>query len=90
MSDSFSVTAAAKSEAKEKIGKEFDNMVAQQPIRAADRPAAQACGNAFIDALSEPDGSQQILVNIYGSVGWRGESDITQANVSVTASLATK
>jgi hypothetical protein len=87
---SFEVTAATKAEAKQKIAKEFDNVVAYQPIHAADRAPAQAAGEAFIDALIDPPDGQEIYVNIYGSVGCRGEKDITGANVSVRALLTPK
>jgi hypothetical protein len=93
MSYSFTVKADTKAEAKEKIAKEFDNVVSQQPIHAADQSAAVAAGAAFVDVLPDPSDVQQINVHVYGSVGWHDAAEaknITSANVSVSASLASK
>lgn len=88
MSYSFSVTAATKAEAKEKIAAEFDRVLASQPVHAVDRDAAQAAAEAFVEMLGEPIEGQHIAVTVYGSVGWRGENDFTSASVGVNAQHA--
>lgn len=93
MSYSFSVQAATKAEAKEKIAKEWSNIVGQQSIHAADQKSAQAAAEAFVDALSEPDDTQQISVSASGSVSWYpgvASQRITAVSGTVNASLATK
>ncbi len=49
MSYSFSVVAATKADAKQKIADSFVNVVANQPSHAADRDAAVAAGGAMVD-----------------------------------------
>jgi hypothetical protein len=90
MSYSFSVKAATKAEAKQKVAEQFDVVVNGQPIHAADRDAAQAAANAFIDILGEPTEAEQVSVSVNGYVSWRGENNFVGANVSVGASLASK
>lgn len=90
MSYSFSVTASAKDEAKQKIGEQFDTVLAGQPVHSVDRDAAQAAAEAFVDVLHDPAANEEIRVSVSGSVGWRSEGVFTHSNVSVSAILATK
>lgn len=94
MSYSFSVSGASKADASAKVAAEFDKVVANQPPHAADKEAAVAAASAFIGLLREPTDSEQISVNVYGSLGWEGDYSAPTAfrsgNVSVSVSIATK
>jgi hypothetical protein len=84
MSYSFSVTAASKAEAKQKIADSFDNVVKNQPSHAADRDAAVSAGGAFVDLLEHPADGQEIHISMHGSLGWRG------AGLGVSAAVRAK
>lgn len=90
MSYSFSVTAATKAEAKEKIAEEFDKVLASQPVHQVDRATTQAAAEAFVDMLVDPNEDQQVSVSVNGWVGWRAEGEFTSASGSVTASITAK
>lgn len=90
MSYSFSITADNKTEAKQKIVEAFDNIVNGQPPHAADRAAAVACGQAFVDILAEPTEGVEIHVSMYGSLGWRAQDEFTSASFNANASLRSK
>lgn len=85
MSYSFTVTAATKDEAKQKIAAEFDNVVSGQPVHTADRDAAQTAANAFVDVLADPVDGEEIRVSVHGSVAWQGEGNFTHSNIGVSA-----
>lgn len=87
MSYSFSVRAASKAEAKEKIGAEFDKIVAGQAVHATDRSTAQDVAETFVDFMVEPDEGKEISVSVNGYLSWRAEGEFTGASVSVTASV---
>lgn len=89
MSYSFSARGATKAEVMEKVVAELDKVVAAQPIHAADRSPAQAAVNAFIDLLPV-DAEKDFSVSVSGSLGWRGGQILTDAGVSVQASLVVK
>lgn len=73
MSYSFTAKASSKQQAKDLIAENFENVVATQGVHAADRSAAVACGQAFVDVLTaEPGENEEIQVSMYGSLGWRG------------------
>lgn len=92
MSYSFSVQADTKADAKDKIAKEWDNIVAQQPIHAADKDAALSTAEDFVEALSDPDGGELISVSAYGSVSYYPDKNnrIVAVSGTVSASLASK
>jgi len=90
MSYSFSVMAASKAEAKEKIAEEFDKVVVSQPVHTVDRDSAEAAAQAFVEVLAEPAEGQQISVYANGSVGWRAEGEFTSAGGNFTASIVAK
>lgn len=92
MSYSFTVAAADKAAAKQRISEEFDRVVHQQPSHAADRDAAVAVGQAFVDALRDPGAGEEIHVNMYGSVGWKHDEPgaLTSAGVTANASIRAK
>jgi hypothetical protein len=90
MSYSFSVTAASKAEAKQKIAAEFDSILASQPVHAADRASAQAAAEAFVDVLKDPAEDEQIAVSVNGYVSWRAEGEFTGASVGVSAGVRPK
>lgn len=90
MSYSFSVTAATKAEAKEKIAEEFDKIVVSQPVHEVDRAPAQAAAHAFVDVLADPGEDQQISVNCNGYVSWRAEGEFTSANFTCGGSVVAK
>lgn len=92
MSYSFSVSAATKADAKQKIEEAFANVVAGQPSHAADRDAAIAAAGAFVDILTEPADGQEVQVSLHGSLGWHHDAPeaFTGAGVGVSASLRAK
>lgn len=93
MSYSFSVTANTKEEAKRQIADYFDNnVIVGQPTHAADRAAAVACGQAFVDVLVDPGKENDIFVNMSGSLGWRDSAakEFHSASVNVSASVRFK
>lgn len=89
MSYSFSVRASSKAEAKDKIAAELDTVVTGQPVHAADRKAAQAAAEAFVDLLVDPVEGQLVNVSVSGSLGWRDPDgkEFTSSNVSVYGSI---
>lgn len=89
MSYSFSVRAATKAEASEKVAAELASVVASQPVHEADSKQAQAAADGFIGVIRD-DETQDILVSVSGSVSWSGASDINSASVNVNAYLAAK
>jgi hypothetical protein len=93
VSYSFSFTAATKSEAKERVAKELDNVVNGQPIHSKDREQAQAAATAFIDLVPEPREGECVYVSVHGSVTWSGDTanpNVTGAGVGITAGTSAK
>lgn len=90
MSYSFSVVGASKAEARERVEAKFAEIVAQQPVHAADHQAALAVANAFIDVLADPTEEHTVSFTAYGSLSYGTASGIYGANVSVTAGLLLK
>jgi hypothetical protein len=92
MSYSFSFAADTKAEAKQKIADQFDTVVAGQPPHAADRDAAVACGQAFVDILTDPAEGAEVYVTMYGSLSWQHDDpkQFRSANVSMSAHLRDK
>jgi hypothetical protein len=92
MSYSFSIRAATKAEAKEKISVQMATVVQQQPIHAVDAEQAKAAASAFIDVVAV-DESRDVVVSMNGSVSWSGnpeQPNIGSASVGVSAYLAAK
>lgn len=89
MSYSFSVAGATKADVKSKLAEAFDNVVKNQPSHEADRAAALACGEAFVDMLREPGEGDEVSVSVYGSLSWPNEKpgEFYSGNVSVTAGV---
>lgn len=91
MSYSFSVRAASKAEALQKIAAELDKVVAAQAVHAKDRSQAMAAAEAFVGLVAEPSDSQEVSVSVNGSVGWTGEEmNITGASVGVSVGVLQK
>lgn len=88
MSYSFNVRAATKGEAKAKVSAELDKVVLTQPAHAADRDAAQALADSFIDLVLD-DPTQDIYVQAHGSV-YATEEGLRNAGAGVSVSLAQK
>jgi hypothetical protein len=89
MSFSFTVRAASKDEAKNKIAEKMDEVVIAQPAHELDRPAVSNVASAYIDMLDD-DPARDIVVSVSGSLAWSG--DVTGgvfhgASVSVNAIL---
>jgi hypothetical protein len=82
MSYSFNLRAATKADAKARVAAELAKVVQGQPIHEADRAQAQAAADAFIDVLPD-DPSQDVSVNMSGSVGWTGTYPQNHRLVSV-------
>ena len=94
MSYSINFRAASKADAKATVSAELDKVVAQQPVHAVDRAGAEAAAGAQIDLLNDDD-SMDVSVSMSGSVGgtWGADNtvtDLTQANISVYASLSAR
>lgn len=93
MSYSFSVRAANKVEAKQKVADEMAKVVASQPCHAHDQAQAVAAVEAFIDCLPDDD-SKDVMASVSGSLGWLGsypDSHVfTNAGVSAYAALVTR
>ena len=92
MSYSFSVSAATKADAKQKIAEAFDSVVTNQPPHAVDRDAAVTAGGAFVDMLEDPADGQEIHVSMHGSMGWRHDAPetFTSAGVGISATVRAK
>lgn len=88
MSYSFGICAATKAEASEKVAEKLAEVVAAQPIRAADQEQAQAAADSFI-ALVRDDDTQDIAVTVSGSV-IGGDAGLNSASVSVGVLLRAK
>jgi len=84
------VAADTKAEAKAMLTVEFDKVVEGQPTHAAERDAAQAAAEAFVDVLSDPVEGQSIVVNVHGSLGWLTEGEFVSANVGIAARVGAK
>lgn len=90
MSYSFNVRAATKEAAIAGVIEKMDQVVASQPIHAADREPTIEAAKAFVNLIPEDD-QKDVQVNVSGSVSWSGvypdSHTIVGANVSVSASL---
>jgi hypothetical protein len=85
MSYSIRFDASTKNEAKAKVAVEFDAIVEQQPNHAKDRALAIANANAAIDLLADDD-SQDISVDVYGSLMWVTDPDkVTGVTIHASA-----
>lgn len=93
MSYSFSVSGADANEAKAAIGKQFDQIVQQQPVHTVDRDAAQDAVDSFVDLAGPLTGSQRINVSAYGSVtvgpanGDDATAPVTSLSVNISVSV---
>lgn len=90
MSYSFSVRGATKAIALQNVVAQLDEVVAAQPIHAADRSQAQAAAIAFLALVPDDAGDQDFFVSVHGSVGWQGDNVIISASVGVSAYLVAK
>jgi hypothetical protein len=88
MSYSFTVRAADKNEAVEKLSAEYDNIVNSQPVHSVDREQAQAAVEAFINLVRE-DEKQDILVSVSGSC-WSVEQGLNSVGLNISTSLVPK
>jgi hypothetical protein len=84
MSYSFTFKATSREDAKRQLGQQFDAVVKQQATHDADRAAAQAATERFIDTINEPQGGQQIHVTVYGSIGMQASTNPDQTNANIT------
>lgn len=88
MSYSFSVTAATKNEAIQKVSEQLDAVVSGQPVHAADKAQALAAAVIFVNVLMD-DPAKDIVVSLNGSI-WSTENGVAQLNVGVSAGLRDK
>lgn len=89
MSYSFQARGKTKEETIAVVATKLAEVVAQQPVHAADKDQALAAATAFINLLPE-DGEKDISVSVSGSLGWKdlpAEQNITSAQVSTYAGL---
>lgn len=95
MSYSISKTGATKAIVVALVKQELVNVVAGQPIHAADQAQAMAVTEAFVAIIPEPNEKQDVAISLNGSVSWTsgGTSQpdvVTGASVSVNAYLVAK
>jgi len=94
MSYSFSVRAASKAAAVEKVAEELAKVVQSQPVHAADRQQAEAAAGSMLAVFPEPTDEQDITVSVSGWLSWTGSYPdshvISQASVTVAVGLAAK
>lgn len=94
MSYSFYARGATKAAVIAALAVKFDDVVASQPVHAADRPQAEAAAAAFLGVLPDDAGEKDFYVSVSGSVSWTGTLDvdavIVTAGVNVSASLVVK
>lgn len=94
MSYSFSVRGATKQEVLEAVNAKMDEVVAQQPVHAADQAQAKAAAATFVDILPELSESLMYSVSVNGSLGGVWESNtisrILSANITVSVSLVAR
>ena len=86
MSQSFNIKAATKAEVVTKIDAEFDKVIEGQSIHLKDREAATRAAKGIVEVLIE-DVNRDINVSVSGYVSWSEGERITQASVSVAATL---
>lgn len=89
MSYSLSIRAADKAAAKTLIAEKVAEVVAAQPVHAADQPAILANANAAIDLLPEAKEGFEIAASLSGYVSgeWDGSKLIELNHVSISASI---
>lgn len=86
MSYSFSVRGADKAASIKAVSNELDKVVANQSIHAKDRAQALAAAESMVAVLAD-DPERDVQVDMWGSVSWRGDEQITAASVSVSVAL---
>lgn len=96
MSYSFSKRGATRAIVMGLVVAALDEVVAQQPIHAADRKQAEAAAQSFLDIVPEANENQEYFVSVSGSVAytWDGEKNVVKevvgASINVNASLVNK
>lgn len=94
MSYSFTLRAANKADAKAAIEAKVTEVVAQQPVHAADQAAILANAQAILDLLPESKEGCEIGVTMNGYVSgtWQGNAleELTQASVSAQIGWVSK
>ena len=88
MSYSFSVRAATKAEAVQKVAEELAKVVIAQPVHEKDQANTQTAAESFIGLLRDDD-SQDIAVSVSGSC-WGNEGGLNSAGISIGVSLTAK
>lgn len=89
MSYSFTVKAMSKDDVKRELEVKFDEVIATQPVHAADKAQALAAAGAFIDLLKDVPEGHHVQVSLHGSLGWDGvdQKVFNGAGVGVSASI---
>lgn len=94
MSYSINIRAASVVAAAALISAEFDTIVEQQPIHAADREAAEKAARSFLDLMGEPPEGHEMSISVSGSISrWLAGATteaVTGVGVSVSVSLVPK
>lgn len=75
MSYSLNARGTSKAETKRQVAERLAAVLNGQPEHKADVPAVQAAVEAFIDGLADDD-TKDIIVEVHGSVGWQGRTDV--------------
>lgn len=95
MSFSFSVLAATMAAALVMVDEKVDEVVASQPVHAADAEAIKATARAYAALVEEKDG-HDVSINVNGYVSWEGTLGgddpvtIRGATISVSVGLAAR
>jgi hypothetical protein len=80
------------------VAAQLNDVVASQPIHAADRKQAETAVEAFLGVLPDDAGGKDFYVSVSGSVSWSGDYGsavvtdllLTAVSINVSASLAAK
>jgi hypothetical protein len=85
MSYSFSARAASKAAVIEVVRAKLAEVVAQQPVHAADQAQAQAASEVFINMLVDDD-TRDVFISVNGSV-WQTPEGLQSTGFGINASL---
>lgn len=86
MSYSFSVSAATKQEAIQKVADELAKVVAAQPVHSADQDQVNAAVNGFADSVLADDDAHDVHISVNGHLT-SVNGDIHAVGVSISLGL---
>ena len=88
MSYSIVAVAATKAALSAVIASKLDDVVASQPVHAADIEQAKQAASAFVELATDPTEGSELYASVSGSLSWNYVPDVapsqfTGANFSV-------